>query len=81
MLPVGPVRDRNAASVIHILERDFMPRHGLLAIIIHDNGKEFINNSVCQFCEDWKIESRRTCICRPQTNGEVERFHFEKSGL
>ena len=70
-----PVRDRNAASVIRILERDFIPRHGPPAIIIHDNGKEFVNNSVRQFCEDWRIELRRTCIYRPQTNGKVERFH------
>ena len=70
MLPVRPVRD-NAASVIHILERDFIPKHWPPAIIIQDNGNEFINNSVCQSCGDWRIELRRTCICRPQTNGKV----------
>ena len=71
MLPVRLVRDRNAASVIHILERDFIPKHGLPAIIIHNNGNEFINNSVSQSCRDWRIELRRTCICQPQTNGKV----------
>ena len=70
MLPVRPVRD-NAASVIHILERDFMPRHGPPAIIIHNNGQEFVNNSVRQSCGDWRIELRRTCIYRPQINGKV----------
>ena len=30
-------------------------------ILIHDNGKEFINNAVSELCNDWCIESRRTC--------------------
>ena len=70
-----PSRDRNADSVIRVLERDFIPRHGPPAIMVHDNGKEFVNHAFNNFCEGWGIELRRTTIYHPETNGKVERFH------
>ena len=70
-----PSRDRNAEAVIRVLERDYIPRHGPPAIVIHDNGKEFVNRAFLNYCEAWGIETRRTSIYHPETNGKVERFH------
>ena len=45
-----PARDRNAEFVIRVLERDSIPRHGPPTILIHDNGKEFMNRAFINYC-------------------------------
>ena len=40
-----------------------------------DNGKEFVNCAFLNYCETWGIDTRRTSIYHPETNGKVERFH------
>ena len=70
-----PARDRNAESVIRVLERDYIPRHGPPAILIHDNGKEFMNRAFINYCMAWGVETRHTNIYHPETNRKVERFH------
>ena len=70
-----PAKDRNAEAVIRVLEREYIPCHGPPAIMIHDNGKEFVNRAFLNYCETWGIDTRRTSIYHPETNGKVERFH------
>ena len=70
-----PARDRNAEAIIRALEREYIPRHGPPAILIHDNRKEFVNRAFLSYCTTWGIETRRTSIYHLETNGKVEQFH------
>ena len=70
-----PVPTKSAESVLKCFQRDYVPRHGVPAVVVHDNGREFDNKDVREWLTGMGTEIRKTTPYHPQTNGRVERFH------
>ena len=70
-----PISNRTGEAVVQKLCRDYIPRHGVPTIMIHDNGTEFTNSTVQDYLCKLGVEVRRTTPYHPQTNGKLERWH------
>ena len=72
-----PIRDKTAREVATNFERTFIAVFGPPAIIVSDNGTEFVNAIFRQLLKKNGIQHRRTTPYHPQANGLVERCHRE----
>ena len=61
---------------------EFISHYGPPKLLQCDNGKEFSNSLINQFCNDLNIKLIHSKPRHPQTNGAIERLHREiKKGL
>ena len=70
-----PLRDKTAMSVAKALVKHVFLIHGAVELIVHDNGKEFINDVVANVTRLLGIQSLRTTFYRPAANSAIERAH------
>ena len=69
------IPDRSAQTVATVILEKIIPRHGCPAVLLSDNGTEFINAMVQEVCKVLNIYRVRTSPYQPQSNGKLERLH------
>ena len=77
---VGKIRQKTAQAVITQLKVHFA-RHGIPAVLITDNGPEFLNEEVRKFAKEWKFDHRTSSPRYPQSNGKAENAVKTSKGL
>ena len=56
--------------------------HGTPEVLFSDNGKEFINDTLACFCQEFNIEQHFTSPYTPRLNGNTENFNkFLKASI
>ena len=65
---------KNATETLYGIN-EFILRNGKPKILQTDNGREFCNNRVIEYCENMGIELIHSSPRHPSTNGVVERVH------
>lgn len=68
------VNDLTGISVLNKL-RHFFAHHNFPTRIVCDEGKEFKNNVVQEYCKLFKIDLHFTTNYNPNSNSPIERFH------
>ena len=69
------IPDKSAQTVATVILEKIIPRHGCPAVLLSDNGTEFINAVVKEVCKVLNIYRVRTSPYHPQSNGKLERLH------
>lgn len=67
--------ENKESDSILIKLNDFISHNGYSTIIQSDNGKEFHNKKIQEFCDNNNIKLYYSKPRHPQTNGIVERLH------
>ena len=70
-----PVKNKEASTVAEAFFEQVLCRHGTPAIVVSDNGDEFVNELFDELCRKYGIRRIRTSPYHPQANGIVERLH------
>ena len=76
-----PLSNKRGATIVDVLQTDYLPRYGPMEILISDNGREFLNSDFRNFCLACDVDHRTTTPYRPQANAKVERFHRTLKGI
>lgn len=66
--------DKNAIAILNCL-RNYITHHNIPGKIVADEGTEFKNKTVIEFCKLYKIDLHFTTVNNPSSNSPVERFH------
>ena len=66
--------NQEAETVVRALEQVFA-RHGMLSVLLTDQGRNFESHLFKSMCQLFGIEKRRTTAYHPQTDGFCERFN------
>ena len=69
------IKDKSAQTVPTIILEKIIPCHGCPAVLLSDNGTEFINAVVQEVCKVPNIYRVQTSPYHPQSNGKLERLH------
>ena len=64
-------RDKSATAILAIVKR-FIPDMGVPRAFRSDNGREYTNNSIVEYCNSLGIRRELTAPYTPQRNGPVE---------
>ena len=72
---VFPIPNKTNKSVWTAFADQYLPRHGIPAIILTDNGSEFCAESFEQYLRQLHIQHKKTTPYHPASNGRLERFH------
>ena len=70
-----PLKDKTALSVARALVKHVFLIHGAVELLVHDNGKEFINDIMFHVSRLLGIQNLRTTFYRPSANSSAERVH------
>ena len=70
-----PIRNKEAVTVARALVDVVFSRFGVPLQLLSDNGKEFDNRVLQEFCRLLEIDKIRTTVYKASTNGAIERFH------
>lgn len=76
-----PMRDQEAATVAKLLVDRVICVHGCPIQILTDQGANFESELFRELCKRLNIDKIRTTAYRPQTNGNIERFHATMHGM
>lgn len=68
------MKDGTSVSVLNKL-RHYFTHHNIPQKIVCDEGREFQNHTVKEFCKFNKIDLHFTTVNNPNSNSPVERFH------
>ena len=71
---VAPLHDKTASSV-HQFLMNLVYRFGACQVLLHDQGREFCNSLVKEFCDVLATDQAMASPFHPQTNGLTERFN------
>ena len=69
------IPDKSAQTVATVILEKIILRHGCPAVLLSDNGTEFLNAVVQEVCKVLNIYRVRTSPYHPQSNGKLERLH------
>lgn len=72
---VFPLRNKTNKAVWDAFADLYLPRHGIPAIILTDNGQEFCAERFREYLQQLNIKHRRITPYHPQANGKIERFN------
>lgn len=53
----------------------FVCRHAIPKVLLTDNGSNFVSKMFEDMCKLLKIKHIKTAVYRPQSNGQIERWH------
>jgi hypothetical protein len=67
-----PLRKATGAAVVNFIREHIITRFGIPYKIISDNGTPFVNKSVREVLEHYRIKHRRSTPYYPQGNGQAE---------
>lgn len=67
-----PLKCKEAKEVLKCFENEICYRYGFPKVLITDNGTEFCNKQLDEFCKQNNITHRVTSPYHPQSNGLVE---------
>ena len=68
-----PITAKEAEKITQFLFEEIITQHGVSKKILLDNGLEFANQTMRQFCDQYNITQRFALLYHSQTNGLVER--------
>ncbi|GAA0169867.1 hypothetical protein LIER_24250 [Lithospermum erythrorhizon] len=68
----APLKKTKSEDVIQFLWKNILTRFGIPKILVSDNGPQFEEQVLADFCEKFGIEHRFSPIYYPQANGQVE---------
>ena len=69
------VPDTGANTLAQFIFEEIICRHGTLKIILSDQGRNFISETIRILCEKFLIKHKFSSPYHPQTNGIVERLN------
>ena len=69
------VPDASANTLAQFIFEEIICRHGTPKIILSDQGRNFISETIRILCEKFLIKHKFSSPYHPQTNGMVERFN------
>ena len=69
------VKDCNTEIVMLFLFERVVTRFGFPRILMSDQGTHFINNTIEEMLEDFKIHHQKSTPYHPQDNGTMEVFN------
>ena len=67
---VKAIPDMKATTVANAIFEKLMFEHGSPGILLSDNGKEFMNDTLAYVCQEFGIEQHFTSPCSPRSNGK-----------
>jgi hypothetical protein len=70
-----PIPAKEAQQITKFLLEEIITRHGVPKELISDNGLEFANQQMIDFCTKYGIKQLFASPYHPQTNGLVERIN------
>ena len=70
-----PITAKEADKIVQFIHEEIITRHGVPQEILSDNGLEFANKTLKDYCEQMGIKQQFASPYHPQTNGLVERMN------
>jgi cleavage and polyadenylation specificity factor subunit 1 len=70
-----PLPDQEATTVANALVIQIFTRHGVCEKLLSDRGRNFTSDLFREICRLLGVDKIFTSPYRPQSNGQVERFH------
>ena len=70
------IAHKRGETIAEILNKQYFPKYGFPEVIISDNGPDFCNADVTALFGSLGIEHHRTNVYHPQSNCQIERFHW-----
>lgn len=70
-----PLPDQEATTVANALVMHIFTRHGVCDKLLSDRGRNFTSELIREICRLLGVDKIFTSPYRPQSNGQVERFH------
>ena len=70
-----PLADKTADSVARVLTTDVFCKHGAMNVLVTDNGKEFVNETLKDVLDTYRVKHVTTSFYNPAANGKCERSH------
>ena len=67
---------KEANKITQFLFEEIITQHGVSKEILSDNGLEFANKTMKEFCSQYGITQQFASPYHPQTNGLVERMNW-----
>jgi transposase InsO family protein len=78
---LSPMRDQEAATVAKLLIDRTICVQGCPIQILTDQGANFESELFRGLCKRLQMDKIRTTAYRPQTNGNIDRFHATMYGM
>ena len=72
---VKAIPDKEATTVANAIFEKLILEHGVPEILLSDNGKEFMNNTLAYVCQEFNIVHHFTSPYTPRSNGKTESFN------
>ncbi|PNF20862.1 hypothetical protein B7P43_G11799 [Cryptotermes secundus] len=70
-----PLPDQEATTVASALVMQIFTRHGVCDKLLSDRGRNFTSDLIREICRLLGVDKIFTSPYRPQSNGQVKRFH------
>ena len=72
---VKQIQDKEPGTIANAVEQAWLTRYPWPAIIVYDNGTEFLREFTEMIKDDYGIEKKGTTVQNPQANAILERIH------
>lgn len=72
---VKQIQDKEPGTVANAVEQAWLTRYPWPAVIVYDNGTEFLREFADMIKDDYGIEKKGTTVRNPQANSILERIH------
>ena len=69
------IPDKEATTVVNVIDKYLVLVHGYPEILLWDNGKEFTHDLLAYVCEEFNTEQHFTSPYTPRSNGKTENFN------
>ena len=76
------IPNKETTMVANAIFKKLILEHGTPEVLLSDNGKEFINDTLAYVCQEFNIEQHFTSPYTPGSNGQMENFNrFLKASI
>ena len=69
------IPDKTSDTIWRTFSNYFIPDHGVVEVLLSDNGKEFTAKPFTDYLDKLGIDHRRSTPLHPQSQGRIERFN------